>query len=78
MNNLIKKFKKSKKDYIDKNYDYSTQKGSVDYSKKKEGEKLFDNLTEEAEKRFATWKKRQIPSWYVEGLNNGNNGRSVA
>ena len=52
MNNLIKKFKKSKKDYIDKNYDYSTQKGSVDYSKKKEGEKLFDNLTEEAEKRF--------------------------
>ena len=29
-------------------------------------------------KRFATWKKRQIPSWYVEGLNNGNDGRSVA
>ena len=29
-------------------------------------------------KRFATWKKRQIPNWYVEGLNNGNNGRSVA
>ena len=29
-------------------------------------------------KRFATWKKRQTPSWYVEGLINGNNGRSVA
>jgi len=52
MNNLIKTFKKSKKDYIDKNYDYSTQKGSVDYNTDKEAKKLFDNLTEEAEKRF--------------------------
>ena len=31
-------------------------------------------------KRFATWKKRQIPNWYVKGLNNGNEdlGQDVA
>ena len=29
-------------------------------------------------KRFATWKRRQIPNWYIQGLNNGNDGRSMA
>ena len=29
-------------------------------------------------KRFATWKRRQIPNWYIQGLNDGNDGRSMA
>ena len=40
----------------------------------------YKNYYINEKKRFATWKKRQIPNWYVKGLNNGNEdlGQDVA
>ena len=52
LNKLLESKKEEKEEFVNKNYDYSTQKDMIDYNSSNKAKELFDNIESQAKKIF--------------------------